>query len=68
MLPYLGFESIKGHVCKLKRSLYSPKQASIQWNAKLAHNLLPLGFRQLWQDYSLFVKIKMLVTMTANQQ
>lgn len=43
-------------VCKLKRSLYSLKQASKQWNMELTKFLVYLGFILSTNDHSLFTK------------
>lgn len=56
MDPSLGYQVPSGHVCKLNRSLYGLKQASRQWNGKITHTLLSIGFHQSWHDYSLFVR------------
>lgn len=43
-------------VCKLKKSLYSLKQAPRQWNRRLTEFLFSLGFLQYKYDYSLFTQ------------
>lgn len=59
MKPPEGYHKAKeGQVCKLKRSLYSLKQASRQWNQELSKFLLELGYIQSKHDYSMFVKIQ----------
>ena len=45
-----------GQVCLLRRSLYSLKQASRQWNVELSSRLLDFGFRQSYFDPRLFLK------------
>ncbi|GKD97978.1 ribonuclease H-like domain-containing protein, partial [Tanacetum coccineum] len=54
-LPH-GFDTQKGKVCKLNKSLYSLKQSPRQWNAKLTMALIENGFVQSMFDYSLFTK------------
>ncbi|KAL0404151.1 UNVERIFIED_CONTAM: Retrovirus-related Pol polyprotein from transposon RE1 [Sesamum radiatum] len=51
-----GYFVPKGHVCKLKRSLYGLKQASRQWNLELTSKLLAFGFLQSAHDHCLFIK------------
>ncbi|KAL0285677.1 UNVERIFIED_CONTAM: Retrovirus-related Pol polyprotein from transposon RE1 [Sesamum radiatum] len=51
-----GYSVLKGHVCKLKRSLYGLKQASRQWNLELTSKLLAFGFLQSAHDHCLFIK------------
>ncbi|GJR60080.1 ribonuclease H-like domain-containing protein [Tanacetum coccineum] len=43
-------------VCRLKKSLYSLKQAPRRWNAKLTSSLIENGFSQSKSDYSLYIK------------
>ena len=42
-------------VCRLRKSLYGLKQAPRCWFAKLSTALKKLGFKQSYQDYSLFL-------------
>ena len=54
----LCFES-KGQerkVCKLKRSIYSLKQASRQWNIKFHHVVLKDGFKMMKEDHCVYLK------------
>lgn len=43
-------------VCKLNKAIYSLKQSSRQWFARLSTSLLNNGFKQSTFDYSLFLK------------
>lgn len=55
MLPppdYLKAE--KGMVCRLKKSIYSLKQASRQWNLEFTSKLQAFGFLQSCHDHCLF--------------
>ncbi|KAL2246003.1 UNVERIFIED_CONTAM: Retrovirus-related Pol polyprotein from transposon TNT 1-94 [Sesamum indicum] len=56
MQPPEGYEVPKGHVCRLKRSLYGLKQASRQWNQEFTSKLESYGFVQSKHDYCLFTK------------
>lgn len=50
-----GHNKVKrGEVCKLKRSLYGLKQASMQWNVELTDQLTVFGFKQSMHDNYLF--------------
>ena len=54
----LGFET-KGQeckVCKLKRSIYSLKQASRQWNVKFHQTILKDGFTMMKEDHCMYLK------------
>lgn len=52
-----GFQTThKNRVCKLQKSLYGLKQASMQWNCKLISFPTSLRFVQSKLDYSLMVK------------
>jgi len=46
----------KGHVCKLKKSLYRLKQSNRQWFAKLSSFLQTIGFTQSSANHSLFTR------------
>ncbi|KAL2230326.1 UNVERIFIED_CONTAM: Retrovirus-related Pol polyprotein from transposon RE1 [Sesamum indicum] len=46
MHPPQGYQVPKGHVYKLKRSLYGLKQSSRQWNLEFTKQLEKLGFVQ----------------------
>ncbi|XP_020990165.1 uncharacterized mitochondrial protein AtMg00810-like [Arachis duranensis] len=39
-----------------KKSLYGLKQASRQWNIKLTQTLVDAGYKQFFDDHSLFIK------------
>ncbi|KAL0288524.1 UNVERIFIED_CONTAM: Retrovirus-related Pol polyprotein from transposon RE1 [Sesamum angustifolium] len=56
MLPPDGAPIQSGKVCKLKRSLYGPMQASRQWNQELTSKLLAYGFSQSQHEHCLFIK------------
>ncbi|GKA83436.1 retrovirus-related pol polyprotein from transposon TNT 1-94 [Tanacetum coccineum] len=59
MTPPEGYTKAQpGQVCKLNRSLYRLKQASMQWNQELTKFLIAEGYQQSKHDYSLFVKSK----------
>ncbi|MED6131213.1 hypothetical protein PIB30_117115 [Stylosanthes scabra] len=45
-----------GLICKLDHSLYGLKQASRQWNLKLANSLIDIGYTQCKHDYNMFTK------------
>ncbi|XP_020979178.1 uncharacterized protein LOC110271878 [Arachis ipaensis] len=45
-----------GLVCKLQKSLYGLKQASRQWNIKLTQTLVDAGYKQFFDNHSLFIK------------
>lgn len=46
----------QNQVCRLIKSLYSLRQASHQWFAKLSSALLSIGFNHSHHDHSLFIK------------
>jgi hypothetical protein len=55
----LGFET-KGQeckVCKFKRSIYSLKQASRQWNIKFHQTILKDGFTMMKEDHCMYLKM-----------
>ncbi|GJZ11354.1 ribonuclease H-like domain-containing protein [Tanacetum coccineum] len=56
MKPPEGYFSSKDKVCRLKKSLYSLKQAPRHWNAKLTSTLIENGFSRGKSDYSLYTK------------
>ena len=45
-------------VCRLRKSLYGLKQSPRCWFAKLIKTLLSFGFKQSYEDYSLFSFVK----------
>ncbi|XP_052728009.1 uncharacterized mitochondrial protein AtMg00810-like [Vigna angularis] len=52
--------SVMGHrsslCCKLKKSLYDLKQASMKWYEKMSLLLLSCGYKQAHVDHNLFIK------------
>ena len=54
-LPPSFHSSDPTKVCRLRKSLYGLKQAPRCWFAKLSTALKKLGFKQSYQDYSLFL-------------
>ncbi|GAA0144267.1 hypothetical protein LIER_04760 [Lithospermum erythrorhizon] len=54
--PGLSLQSDK-QVCRLKKSLYRPKQASRQWNSMFTKTLKAFGYDQSSYDHCLFTKI-----------
>ena len=54
-----GFEvGGPGHICKLKKLLYSLKQAGRVWNKKLYATLEKMKFSQIFSDNSIYVFIR----------
>ena len=53
-----GFEDphFPNHVLRLKKALYSLKQAPRVWYDRLSHSLLDIGFKMGYADRTLFVK------------
>ena len=53
-----GFEDphFSNHVLRLKKALYSLKQALRAWYDRLTHNLLDRGFKKRYANQTLFVK------------
>ena len=53
-----GFEDshFPNHVLRLKKALYSLKQAPRVWYDRLTHYLLDIGFKRGYADRTLFVK------------
>ncbi|KAA3482589.1 Retrovirus-related Pol polyprotein from transposon TNT 1-94 [Gossypium australe] len=65
MLLPSGFNSSTPNmVCKLQKSLYGLKQASLQWFSKLTSAVTSLDYIQSSSDFSLFIK-KDVVSFTA---
>jgi len=54
----LGFEDYNFHVYKLKKALYSLKQAPRQWYERLSNFLLSQGYNRGMTDKTLFIKKK----------
>ncbi|KAK4391492.1 Retrovirus-related Pol polyprotein from transposon RE1 [Sesamum angolense] len=58
MVPPEGYTcAVPGQLCRLKRSLYSLKQVSRQWNIGLTTKLQDFGYVQCPHEYCLFLKI-----------
>ena len=54
----IGFEVKKQgrEVCRLKRSIYGPKQASRQWHFKFHKAIISIGFKVMEEDHCVYVK------------
>ena len=51
-----GYKAAPGTVWRLKKALYSLKQASWEWYKKLSRELSSLGFTQIQSDHCVFYK------------
>lgn len=59
-----GYRQETGKICKLKKTLYGLKQASIQWNKKFTGILKRKGLKQLSGERCLFKKEKSTLTLS----
>lgn len=58
LLPPGFSSSIKGKVCRLRKSLYGLRHASCNWFSKFSYALLEYGFQQASAHHSLFTYSK----------
>jgi len=54
MQPSSSIIALPGHVCKLRRALYSLKQAPRAWYERFQQSLLSVGYTQNMVDYEMF--------------
>jgi len=55
MIPPEGVGCPKGHVWKLKKSIYGLKQAGRTWNIKLHGELTKIGFIRIGAEHCLYI-------------
>lgn len=63
----LGYHSKNDDsVCKLLKSFYGLKQAPCKWNENLSNSLVSFGCKYRFNDYSMFVKVVIILLVYLN--